>query len=238
MSSYCDEYATSAEVAERRPPFAVLPVGAHEQHGAHLPLASDSIAAHAFAKALATELGGLLLPTIPYGTSYEHIGFPGTITLHWNTLAAVVSDVVTSCWRLGIGLVFVLSGHGGNFILNPCVRDLNANRPDGCRAILVPESVLHGDGYATGELHAGRAETAVLMAISPDAVRVDRAVDRVPDVERAELTNRPLIELSPSGIWGRPSEATRAEGERLHAQRVRRLRDYAARWLEEDRSGA
>lgn len=233
--SYCDERSTSPEVVAARPAFAVLPVGALEQHGPHLPLGTDTIVAAEFGRQLAAELGGLMLPAIPYGTSYEQLGFAGTVTLRWQTLAAVVSDVVTGCWRQGIGLVFVLSGHGGNFILNPCVRDLNATRPTDCRAVLVPESVVFGDSPA-GELHASRPETAMMMAFAPDLVHPDRAVDFVPEAARAELTNRPLAELSASGVWGTPTGATRADGERLIAKRLERLVDYARPWVEE-RSG-
>lgn len=234
MSAYCDEVSTSVEVAQRKPRFAVLPVGSHEQHGGHLPLAADSLTARATAAQLARDLGGLLLPTIPYGTSYEHVGFAGTVTLRWSTLAALVNDVVSECWRQGIPLVFVLSGHGGNFILNPCIRDLNMlperDRPQGYQVVLVPESVLAGDGRP-GELHAGQGETSLLMAIAPAAVHQERAADFVPDEQRAELTNRPLSEISPTGVWGRPTLATREEGERMVAARAKRLRAYAERWL-------
>lgn len=229
--TYCDEFATSAEISAARPAFAVLPVGAHEQHGAHLPLATDTLVAQALGRQLAARLGGLVLPAIPYGTSYEHLGFPGTITLRWKTLAAVVADVIKACWQQGIGLVFVLSGHGGNFILNPCVRDLNAARPGDCRAVLVPESVLLGDN-PVGELHASRPETAMLLALAPDAVHLEHAVDFVPTANRAELTNVPLAQLSPTGVWGTPTAATRDEGERLLANRLNRLCDYAQGWLD------
>jgi creatinine amidohydrolase len=229
---YCDEHTTSPEVVAAQPAFAVLPVGAFEQHGPHLPLGTDTIVAREFGRRLAADLGGLALPVIPYGTSYEHIGFSGTVTLRWQTLAAVVTDVVTGCWQQGIRLVFVLSGHGGNFILNPCVRELNAlQRPEGCQAVLIPESVLLGDS-PDGELHASRPETAMMMAIAPETVHIDRAVDFVPETARAELTNTPLAQLSTTGVWGRPSGATPSEGERLVAQRFERLCDYVRGWVD------
>lgn len=231
--SYCDEHATSPELAEDLPAFAVLPIGAFEQHGPHLPLGTDTTVAGEFGRRLAAEFGGFALPVIPYGTSYEHIGFPGTITLRWQTLAAVVTDVVTGCWEQGISLVFVLSGHGGNFILNPCVRELNnMRRPPGCQAVLIPESIVLGDNPPS-ELHASRSETAMMMAIASTDVHIDRAVDFVPEVARVELTNTPLVQLSKTGVWGRPTGATSDEGERLVAEQFELLCNYARRWIHE-----
>nr|MDQ2960563.1 creatininase family protein [Candidatus Dormibacteraeota bacterium] len=129
--AFCGLQATSVQVRERRPRFAVLPVGAHEQHGGHLPLNTDSTVASWAGERVARRLGGWLLPTVPYGTSFTHRTFAGTITLEWATLAAIVADIVGACRSHGVKVVFVMSGHGGNFILNPCVRSLNARLEDG-----------------------------------------------------------------------------------------------------------
>ncbi len=224
--------SSSAQVGDLAPAFAVLPVGAHEQHGAHLPLATDSIVAAWAGRELCARLRGLLLPAVPYGTSVENRGFPGTISLRWQTLAAIVEDVVLECYRQGILTVFVISGHGGNFILNPCLRSLNSDHVEG-HAVLVPESAVFGDVLTRpDDLHSGRWETSVMLALHPEAVRMEAAVDFVPsDPRRSELTNRPFSHFTPSGVWGRPSEASAAEGRRLLAEVADRVCAYASGWL-------
>jgi creatinine amidohydrolase len=229
--SFCGLRAASTEVSERAPTFAVLPVGAHEQHGAHLPLSTDTIVASWAGEQVARRLGGLLLPTIPYGTSFTHRTFAGTVTLEWSTLAAVVGDVVANCYDHGVMTVFVMSGHGGNFILNPCVRSINARRPEG-QTVLVPETVFFGESMTADDFHAGRWETSLGLSLAGDDVRMDRAIDFVPaGVNRAELTNRPISQFSPSGVWGRATEATAKEGERLLKEMSERLCAYVSRWV-------
>jgi creatinine amidohydrolase len=229
--SFCGLRATSVEVSERSPNFAVLPVGAHEQHGAHLPLSTDTIVASWAGEQVARRLGGLLLPTIPYGTSFTHRTFAGTVTLEWSTLAALVGDVVANCYEHGVMTVFIMSGHGGNFILNPCVRSINARCPEG-QTVLVPETVFFGASMTADDFHAGRWETSLGLALAADDVRMERAVDFVPaGVNRAELTNRPISQFTPTGVWGHATEATVEEGHRLLDEMGERLCAYVAGWL-------
>jgi creatinine amidohydrolase len=231
--SFCGLRAASTEVSERAPTFAVLPVGAHEQHGAHLPLSTDTIVASWAGEQVARRLGGLLLPTIPYGTSFTHRTFAGTVTLEWSTLAAVVGDVVANCYDHGVMTVFVMSGHGGNFILNPCIRSINARRREG-QTVLVPESVFFGESMTADDFHAGRWETSLGLSLAGDDVRMDRAIDFVPSgVNRAELTNRPISQFTPTGVWGRATEATAEEGGRLLEEMRDRLCTYVSGWLDQ-----
>lgn len=221
--------SSSTEVAGLRPAFAILPVGSCEQHGAHLPILTDTLTVERVVASVGERVGGLVLPTLPYGTSFEHLGFPGTMTLRWSTLAAIVADIADSCFRQGIGTLFVISGHGGNFILNPCVRELNSSLPPGHRLVLVPERVYLGDGSAAGDsddVHAGLWETAIMLSLRPDLVTMTAAIDNVPSgATRADLTNRTLLSITGTGVWGRPLTATAEQGNTLFDSAVARVSD-------------
>jgi creatinine amidohydrolase len=212
--------------------WAILPVGAHEQHGKHLPLSTDTIVATALAEAVAVRLGGTALPALPYGTSAEHADFTGTVPLGWATLAAVVIDVVTACRRHEVNPVFVLSGHGGNFILNPVVRELNSIHRPGHQVVLIPESTVFGTVMDETDLHAGRFETSVMLHLRPDLVDLGRAVDHVPgNVLRGDLTNLPMRHFAPAGVWGRATQGTAEEGKAVFEGMVERTSEYVRGWV-------
>jgi mycofactocin system creatininase family protein len=208
----------------------VIPVGATEQHGPHLPLDTDSRIATAVAGAAATQLSGapdlmwLAAPAIAYGASGEHQSFPGTVSIGTEALATVLVEYGRSatCWAQR--LLFV-NGHGGNIAaLN---RGVGLLRREGRDAAWCPCAVAGGDA------HAGHTETSVLLYISPSDVRTDRW---------RPGNSAPLTELLPSmrrggvaavsevGVLGDPTSATAADGERMLAEMVddcvRRIRRW------------
>lgn len=211
------------EVADA--PFAVLPVGATEQHGSVLPVGTDWLVVTEVATAVGERLGAYVLPTIPVGTSMEHRGSPGTVWLRPSTLAGVVRDVADSLAVWGMTRLAVLSGHGGNIILGPAVRELNTDHPERL-AVLVPERVQHGDdGRSPGNLHVGAEETSVGLHLFGGSAPGPES-DCVPDAARDELNHRRMLEVAPGGVWGRPSQADAATGERLLEQQVQRVCDF------------
>jgi creatinine amidohydrolase len=217
--------STSAQVGNARPGFALLPIGSCEQHGSHLPLLTDWLVAATVAEGVCRQLGGLLLPALPYSSSIEHRGFPGTVFLRAHTLACLVRDVVESCRSFACPRVALLSGHGGNWILKPTVRELNADYPD-MDILLVPESVLWGSAFGD-DLHAGRIETSIMMHLAPESVgRVTQ--DHVPAVGREYLDYVPMSRVSSQGIWGYPSQGSREEGARIVQAMVDRVARYIA----------
>lgn len=142
----------------------VVPLGAIEQHGPHLPLDTDIRIATAVAEAAAPRFDGLIAPALSYGASGEHEGFPGTISLGHDALTVLLLEYGRSACRWAERLLFV-NGHGGN------VRTLQAAvarlRQEGRDVAWIPCAAPEYDA------HAGHAETSLLMHISPLTVRTE-----------------------------------------------------------------
>jgi creatinine amidohydrolase len=113
--------ATSHDEATRAADVAVLPIGSFEQHGGHLPLATDTLIAAAIAERIAADYDLLLLPPIAIGASHEHADFTGTVSIRSVTLHAVVTDVAASLRQSDITKLVIVNGHGGNYVLSNVV---------------------------------------------------------------------------------------------------------------------
>jgi creatinine amidohydrolase len=170
LARLCWEEARDALARAR---LALLPVGSCEQHGPHMTLDTDLAIAEALARRLADDLGevALLCPSIGYGLSEHHLGFPGTLTLRPETFTGLASDVVESLARWGLRRVLVVNGHGGNVdALRLVARQ--ARRDRGVLVAAVMWAQLAADEaahYATSPRygHACEIETSVGMAVAP-----------------------------------------------------------------------
>jgi mycofactocin system creatininase family protein len=196
----------------------LLPLGATEQHGPHLPLATDTLIAGAVAERAARLLGrtAVALP-IPVGASSEHRDFPGTISLPHEVLAALVAQLCHDLRRRGFRRIAVFSAHGGN----GRALALAAGRL-GDDVVILPDfqlaPVLAGlgiDGSRAG-VHAGLAETSAVLAIDARLVRMDQAepgyVGALEDIWGV-LTTAGLRPVTANGVLGDPRGASRALGE-------------------------
>jgi creatinine amidohydrolase len=217
-----DALSTARALERRRPSIAVLPIGSIEQHSHHLPLGTDWIAATALAHRVAAELGAYCLPALPVSMGRCHKPMAGTVWLRPMTLADAVSDIVRSVAASDIRKVVLINGHGGNFTLEVAVRELNAER-GGPVVLLPPMSLRAGSApifeTAGREVHAGESETSVFLAIAPDLVG-DQRVDHIPPVGREFLDYALIGQISPSGVWGKPSLASADKGRRAFDLRV------------------
>jgi len=204
---------------------AILPIGAIEQHGRHLPLGTDWLVADQMAKNLGERLNAYVLPALPYGNSQEHMGFPGTITLRPQTLALIIEDIVLSLRHHGITKVVVLSSHGGNWIIKPTIRDLNFRYPD--MTIIWTDGALPGEQERIPQdIHSGRGETSTMLFYHPELVEMDNAEDFTPDVGQEYNDYVGFDRTTKVGVWGKPMEASKKIGEQNIESRVERQARY------------
>ncbi|MFM7141659.1 MAG: creatininase family protein [Alphaproteobacteria bacterium] len=165
---------------------AILPLGSTEQHGPHLPLGTDTRIAAELARRLAGRVpDAVVLPVLALGCAGEHMGFPGTLDLREDTLAAILRDVATSLERHGFERLFVFSAHGGNRaaldralpVVRASAPRLAVGRGPGAEALgplLARSGARHGVTVAASGRHAGELETSILLRLAPSLVRTDR----------------------------------------------------------------
>lgn len=198
-------------------PLLLVPVGSCEQHGPHLPIGTDTLIAAAVASGAAARTPGTLVaPALTITASGEHQGFPGTLSIGTDAMATVLVELVRSAdWARGVVLV---NGHGGN---SEAVRRAAGVLAHEQRPVTVwwPDLREH---TTSGDLHAGHAETSLLLALRPDLVRIGDALTG-PTPPLPELVRRGVRDLSPSGVLGDPTGASAEAGVRMLAALVDQL---------------
>jgi mycofactocin system creatininase family protein len=214
----------------------VMGFGAVEQHGPHLPLATDVVLADHLAWRVAERLDAFVVPTLNFGCSGRQLGFPGTVSLRASTLQALVHDLVESLARSGMRRIVLLPTHGGSFLaLNAAVDRLR--EIEGVRVIALTEvDVLMELGLVGQQhlgvpieevgLHAGEWETSMLLAVEPTTVRMDRAEPGFTgdaQVALGALFDTGVRPVSGNGVLGDPTRACAEHGERYWAAVVQHV---------------
>jgi creatinine amidohydrolase len=216
---------------------AVLPIGAIEQHGPHLPLSVDADLVDAVVQRslplLAPDQSVLFLPTLSVTKSGEHDRHPGTLSLSADTLLAVLRDIGASVVRAGARRLVLLNGHGGNTaLLEIAARDLRIAHDlivaqCGWFSFSEGDKLMEPSEYAR-DLHAGFGETSAMLAARPERVEMAHAKDFrtamedwAPDFQFIGLTGqaaRPgwiIDDLNAEGACGNAAAASADVGERL-----------------------
>ena len=198
-----------------------VPVGSTEQHGPHLPLTTDADLAVALCAQLDSSV--VVAPPIFYGSSGEHEGFAGTISIGQEATELLLTELGRSATRT-FSRVLLVSTHGGN---TEAVRRAVARLRAESRDVSVWFPRWHGDA------HAGRAETSLALALAPDAVRLDRAKagNITPIAELMPALRATAVHgVSPNGVLGDPAGASAAEGTAMFADLLADLNGYLESW--------
>lgn len=192
----------------------VIPIGSTEQHGPHLPLGTDAMVAEALSERLVRRRASLVIaPTLPYGASGEHGGFPGTLSIGSEVLRALIVELVRSADAFG-GVILV-NGHGGNAA---AIRAAVTLLHDEGRRVMTwsPTPAVVARAGPVPDAHAGRSETSVLLAIAPEHVQLDRAQagERRPLHEiMGSLHAKGVAGVTANGVLGDPRGSSAEEGD-------------------------
>ncbi|WP_193182512.1 creatininase family protein [Nisaea sediminum] len=228
---------------------ALLPVGATEQHGPHLPLATDILITEAVLAAASERVPDnlmlLILPSQAIGLSPEHMSFVGTLTQAAETLIASWTEIGRSVAAAGVRKLILLNSHGGQ----PQIVDIVAQRLRSEAGMLavrantfrfdIPDGMIDPDEMKHG-LHGGQIETALMLAIAPELVRTAKIADFPNSAEARTARSKRLglsgaggfawnaEDLNPSGATGAASRATADQGAALLAAYGQQLADLIA----------
>jgi len=216
------------ELIKSKKPTVIIPVGSLEQHGAHLPITTDSDIVTEIASRLAKKCNFVVLPTVSYGVSFEHEPL-FNISIQSKNLRGFLGDIFQSL-NLNYEIIF-LNGHHGNVeSLNKLRNTMNREYVHAGEGLVRCYSYWH---FMEHEFdHAGFVETSIMLAIS-DKVKMKKAKKGLitkglseKEIQRInKLSTEPwgFPKVAKNGVWGDPTGATKKDGEKFLAEIVRNL---------------
>jgi creatinine amidohydrolase len=205
---------------------AIVPVGSLEQHGAHLPLSTDSLITEYIATRVVQKMPSFILPAISYGVSYEHKPM-FNLSIHNSTLSHVISDICISLVENGIKSIVLLNGHYGNMgVLQYISQNVHGKVPENIRIFSINYWHMMQHKFD----HAGEVETSLVLAISPELVKMEKAEPNSKKIFDSKImyssiTNNPgsFLNITGNGVWGDPTIATAQKGRELLYEIVKNL---------------
>jgi creatinine amidohydrolase len=243
------ERMTSPEVklaCEEARGVAIIPVGAVEVHGPHLPVGTDSFETFEIGHRAAKQAGVVITPMVWFGNSRAFMDFPGSIAVRPEVLKELVKDIALSLLHHGFNRIVILDGHGGNYgILDTLIEEVHLEtgalichaRAWELASLPKPADIPPYDG------HGGSSETSVMLVICPEDVDREKFIDSAPQVELTRfgsvfpspsgpLDKGPITfplsmgEMVEAGHHGVPSRASRDRGEDLLRVKAEALAEF------------
>lgn len=211
---------TQVEEALRTCTTVIIPFGALEEHGSHLPLSTDTIQAMEVARRAAERIPLFVAPPVHYGNCRSTACHPGTISISTGTVKALLKDIVRSFYRQGIRSVLALTGHAGGahrMALQDAGEELLEELPELTMAVATEYELAKEAGRelveTAGDAHAGEIETSRILHSHPHLVR-GSAPEEYPSFP-AGLLVRDKRRYWPGGVWGNPAKASAEKGRLL-----------------------
>jgi len=200
----------------------LVPVGATEGHGAHLPLGTDTFQALDVCRRLAERRSLFVAPPISYGVCRSTSQHPGTLSIRTETLKSLLMDIVNALYRQGLRYFVILSGHAGgthNAVLLDAGECLLSLLPEVNIAVVTEYDLAAEEGKGlietVGDSHAGEIESSRILATRPHLVK-EGAVEAYPDFPKHILVRNKQA-CWPSGVWGDPSKSSAEKGRKIEA---------------------
>ena len=217
------------KLIKSKKPTIIIPVGSLEQHGAHLPVTTDSDIVTEIASRLGKKCGFIVFPTISYGISEEHDPL-FNLSMETGTLSDIIENILDSVSKCKISSLIMLNGHHGNSGTLENIQRLEADprlrKIDAFRVFSYWHFMKHEFD------HAGFVETSLMLAIS-DKVKMKKAKKGLitkglseKEIQRInKLSTQPggFPQVAKNGVWGDPTSATKKDGEKFLAEIVRNL---------------
>lgn len=216
------EEMTSEEFAEglKKTRTAILPLGSVEEHGRHLPLITDTMHMACLARAAGEAVDVFVAPAVPYGLCKSTSNHPGTLSISFDTVRALVRDIGKSLYAQGIRRLIIATGHAGmshQAAMQEAGEDLTAAYPDIVVAVVSVIDLLKdqvADLLKTpGDSHSGELETSIVLHLAPHLVK-GRSPMEYPALPFPFLV-RNKTAYWPGGVCGDPNAASEAQGKEL-----------------------
>ncbi len=213
-----------AEKAAKDGKVVIIPCGSIEEHGSHLPLCTDSLQAEHVSLEVARKAGCLVAPPLRYGVCNSTRNFPGTITISFDSLRSIMTDILEDFIRNGFKRLLIITGHAGGSHMTALklaaktVVTNHKNEENRPRIIVCSDYDfafdLRGKDFDDRDSHAGTIETSRVMAIRSDLIK-GKGTRNYPTLPRFEIVPNPE-RYFPSGVMGDPTIASAEKGQKIN----------------------